>query len=481
MKILLIIPPLLKEDRYGRELEKAGPTSEPLGLAYLAGSIEKAGFEVKILDTLALNWDKDKVAKYINKHYFDIIGVQLLTPMYIRAQEIIRLIKKNSPSTKIISGAAHMTIMPEKAMEENPEIDVGVIGDGEDTIVELLKEFEKKKPDLSAVKGIIYRQSDCSIVRTSQRLMRENLDEYPMPTRHLLPMDKYTPTVTYYKRLPSYIMITSRGCPYRCTYCCRIAGRRYRTHTIKRVLEEMDELINKYKAKEIIFRDDTFTLNKEFVITLCKEIMRRNYHKKIEWTCMTRVNLVNYELLKLMKKAGCWSIHYGVESGNQRLLDLIKKDITLDDVRKAFYWTRKAGIETKAFFMLGLPTETKKETLKTIRFAKEIDPDWAQFTITTPYPGTELYEIAKKNGFMKSFKWEHYQSWAGFTDNELVYVPEGWTSAKLKAMQPYALRQFYLRPKIILRILWNMRSLSVFIRSLWGAWAILKTSKPAFD
>jgi radical SAM superfamily enzyme YgiQ (UPF0313 family) len=240
------------------------------------------------------------------------------------------------------------------------------------------------------------------------------------------------------------------------------------------VLKEISILIKEYGAKDIIFRDDTFTLNRKFVVELCNEMVNRGINKKISWSCMSRVNCVSKDLLMLMRKAGCWSMHYGVESGNQRLLDLIKKDITLKQVRDAMRWTREAGIETKAFFMLGLPTETKEETLKTIAFAKEIDPDWAQFTITTPYPGTELYEIAKSNGTLKSFKWEDYQSWSGFRDNDLVYVPDGWTSDELKAMQPYALRQFYLRPKIILRILFKLKSWSVLKRSMWGALAILK-------
>lgn len=473
MKILLVIPPLLKEDRYGRDLEKAGPTSEPLGLAYIAAYLERKNYSVTILDTLALNWDKTKVESYLKENHFEIIGVQILTPMYIRAQEILKIIKRVSPESRIVCGGAHVTIMPESTMKENIEIDYGIIGDGEETMAEFVDAITNNKP-LEHIKGIIYRASNGELKRTPARDFKDNLDEFPLPARHLLPMDKYKPSVTYYRRLPSYIMITSRGCPYQCSYCCRIAGKKFRSHSLQRVFDEIDILINKYHAKEIIFRDDSFTLNNKFVVELCNEMIKNGYHKRIKWTCMTRVNLVTYDLLRLMKKAGCWSIHYGVESGNQRLLDIINKGITLEDSKNALNWTRKAGIETKAFFMLGLPTETKGESIKTINFAKEIDPDWAQFTITTPYPGTELYEMAKKKGYIKSFKWEHYQSWAGFTDNDSVYVPDGWTSGELKRMQPYALRKFYLRPKIILRILLNLRSLSVLKRSLYGALAILK-------
>jgi radical SAM superfamily enzyme YgiQ (UPF0313 family) len=472
MKILLVVPPLLKTDRYGYELEKVGPTSEPLGLAYVAASLEKAGHDVTILDTLALNWDKYQVDNYLIENEFNLIGIQILTPMYLRFQEILKVIKKRAKNAIIVGGGPHVTIMSESCIKENPDIDFGVIGDGEDTIVELVDALEYGR-DVSKVKGLIYEKNG-KIIRTATRPFRTNIDEYPLPARHLLPMDKYMPTVTYYKHLPSFIILTSRGCPFHCTYCSKIAGNTVRQHSVDRVIKELEMLINIYGAKDIIFRDDTLTINKPFITDLCNEIIRKKIHKKIKWSCMTRVNCVTEDMLNLMKKAGCWSIHYGFESGSQRILDIIKKGIKLNQVRNAFKWTRKAGIEIKAFFMLGLPTETKEEALQTIKFAKEIDPDWVQFTITTPYPGTELYEQAKQNGTLKSFKWEDYQTWSGFRGNELVYVPEGWTSDELKATQPYALRQFYFRPKILLRIIFKIRSISILTRGIWGARAILK-------
>jgi len=235
-------------------------------------------------------------------------------------------------------------------------------------------------------------------------------------------------------------------------------------------------LIDEYGAKEIIFRDDTFTIDKNHIKGLCKEIIRQGFHKKIKWTCMTRVNLVTEELLQLMARAGCWSIHYGVESGSQRLLDLIQKDITIEQVKKAFKWTKKAGIEIKAFFMLGLPTETREESLKTIRFTKEIDPDWIQVTITVPYPGTKLYEIAQKDGTLKSLEWENYQTWAGWSDKELAYVPEGRNQEEIKQLQKQAMREFYLRPRFIIKQLKNLTSWNAIKTYANGAYAIA-TSK----
>jgi radical SAM superfamily enzyme YgiQ (UPF0313 family) len=248
-----------------------------------------------------------------------------------------------------------------------------------------------------------------------------------------------------------------------------------RYHSVKRIIEEMEELIDKYGAKEIIFRDDTFTVNKKLIADLCNEMLRRGINKKISWMCMTRVNLVDEKLLRLMKKAGCWSIHFGVESGTQRLLDLIQKGITIAQIRTAFRLTRKVGIQTKAFFMLGLPTETVEESLATIRFAREIDPDGVQFTITVPYPGTKLYELAKNDGTLKSFKWEDYQTWAGWTNKHLVYLANNRNEEELKALQKKALIDFYLRPTIIFRLLKNnLRSFSAFQKMLYGGFTLLK-------
>lgn len=473
MKILLMTPPLSRKDRYGKFLEKVGPSTEPLGLAYLAAMLEKNNYKVEILDSIALKKDSNNILNHIKKNNYDVVGITMLTPMYLRACEIIKKIRKENKKIKIIVGGPHVTIMPERTLKENKEIDVAMHGEGEITIIELIKAFERNK-SLKNIKGIAYRSKD-KVIMNKPREFIKNLDEIPLPARHLLPMKVYNPAPTYYRRLPSYIIMTSRGCPYRCVYCSRIFGKTFRLHSVERILGEMKILIEKYGAKEIIFRDDTFTINKKYVKELCNEIIKRGYHKKIEWTCMTRVNLVDKEILKLMRKAGCWSMHYGIETGSQRLLDMIKKDIKVEQIRNAIKWTREAGIETKAFFMLGLPSETREESLATLKFTKELDPDWIQVTITTPYPGTELYYLAKANGDLKSLKWENYQSWAGFADVDLVYVTKGRNAEELKKLQKRALREFYFRPKVILRHLFHLRSFNMFKKYFQGAYALFRS------
>ena len=421
----------------------------------------------------ALNYGEQDLTRKLKERKWDIAGIMILTPMYIRAKETATIIRKADPDTKIVFGGPHLTIFPEQTLQETSEVDIGVVSEGEKTFFEIVEAIENNA-QLSTVKGIAYRTSE-GIKRTAQRELTGNIDELPKPARDLLPMKLYKPAPTYYKRLPSYIMLTSRGCPFNCAYCSKIFGTKYRFHSIDRILSEMEELICDYGAKEIIFRDDTFTINKSHVRELCSKIIDRGLHKKIKWTCMTRVNLVDYELLALMHKAGCWSIHYGVESGSQRLLNIIQKGITIEQIKQAFKWTRKAGIETKAFFMLGLPTETIEESLRTIQFTKELDPDWIQVTITVPYPGTKLYEITKNDKTLHSLKWENYQTWAGWSDKELVYYPTGRNPGELKELQKRAMREFYLRPKFILRQLIGLRSFDNIKMYSQGAYALLKS------
>ena len=444
-----------------------------MGLAYIAAALEQRGDKVEILDTIALNYRRDKIVNHLKGKRFDVVGVTMLTPMYLTGIEVIKLVKSLYNDIIAIVGGPHPTLMPIETLKENPEIDFAVVGEGEETVVELLNAIESGT-SLSKIKGIAYRESD-EVRLNEARPFIQDLDSVPLPARHLLPMALYAPTAHSYQRLPNYSIITVRGCPFRCVYCSQFFGKKPRYPSTERLIQEMKLLIDKYGAKEIKMEGDTFTANKNYVKKLCREIIEEELHKKIKWHCSTHVNMVDKGLLGLMAEAGCWQISYGVETGSQRLMDLIRKQTTLDRVREAFKMTKEAGIMIRAFFMLGLPTETREESLQTIAFAKELDPYWAQFTITTPYPMTELYELAKKDGTLKSFRWDDYQSWAGFADTDLVYTPSGRTSDEIKGLQREALRAFYLRPKIILRHLRLIKSKRLFKKYLAGGRTLIKS------
>ncbi|MDP6642282.1 MAG: radical SAM protein [Candidatus Nanoarchaeia archaeon] len=475
MKVLLIMPSM--DSGYWRRLgKKVGPKSEPLSLAYIGAMLKKHNHEVKILDCEALDYSFEEVEDYLKKNEFDVVGIAMITIMYSQTMTICKLVKKMYPKAKIIVGGPHPSAHgnAKEILETEFLIDYCVVGEAEKTFVELLNLIENKKEDhkeLLKVNGISYRNNE-EVMITRPRDTVKELDEFPIPDRSLLNMSLYRPTVSYYRKLPAYIILTSRGCGYRCTFCSKVFDKEFRYHSPERVVEEMKILVEEHGAKEIVFRDDTFTMKFDWTKEVCEKIIESNLNKKVKWSCMTRVSLVNPELLRLMKEAGCWGIHFGVESGSQRLLDMIKKDVTIKQIKDAFKWCREIGIESRAFMMIGLPTETRDESLKTINFAKELDPDWAQFTITTPYPGTELYDQVVESGELNSKEWDNYQTWGGFSDHELVWVPKGRTSEELKTLQRKALFEFYFRPKIILRKITNISNFALFKKYILGAMAL---------
>lgn len=303
LKILLINPPYSTTERYGKYLSRLGPTTEPLGLAYIAAVLENEGHDVKIIDAPALKMETAQIAEVAKKN-FDIIGVTMLTPMYKRSIEVIRAIRKINPGTKIVVGGPHPTALPTQTLKENPEIDIVVIGEGEITIKELALALETASP-LENIKGVAFCRSD-QIVVTEPRPFIKNLDALPLPARHLLPMNAYQITGSRSQEKHSYTIITARGCPYNCVFCSHPFGRSFRYHSPERIIKEIELLINKYGAGEINFEADTISVDKQFLQGLCRKIINSGLNKKIQWTCESRADTIDENLLRLMKQAGCW-------------------------------------------------------------------------------------------------------------------------------------------------------------------------------
>ena len=469
MNILLINPPIHLK-KAGLQERIVGNTSEPLGLAYLAAVLEENGDKVEILDAEALGMSDQGIAKYVSSKDVDVVGVTMATMTYSVAVKTIKAIK-NISDAMIYVGGPHPTALPVETLKSVPEIDVVVIGEGEATIVELINAIENNE-DLKNVQGIAYRSSE-RIIITDKRSYIMDLDTIPFPARHLLPMEVYRPKASALDKLPIYSIVGSRGCPFKCTFCAQPFGKKYRYHSAKRICDEIEHLIDNYGAKGIIFKDDTFTLNRKHASEICDEIINRGINKKITWVCATRVDVVDKHLLELMKKSGCTMIHYGVESGNQRLVDIIQKGIKLEEVIQAFKLTRKVGIVIGSYYMLGIPSETREESLNTIKFAKLADSDWISVTLTTPYPGTELYNQLINTGKIKTFNWDLYNTASGYTDQPLPYVTEGRTAEELKNLQRRAHKKFYFRPKIIMRHLMRIRSYVSLKRYVKGAWNLI--------
>ena len=283
----------------------------------------------------------------------------------------------------------------------------------------------------------------------------------PFPARHPVPLKKYKATPTNYKRWPSTPVVTTRGCPFQCTFCSNpVHGKIVRFRSPENIIEELVLLKREFGIRDVSFWDDTFTINIERTKQICELLVNENLN--LVWNCATRVDTVNLELLKIMKEAGCWQISFGVESGVDRLRRKINKGISDEQIFKAFKNCRKVGIETKAFFMLGIPTETKEESHKTIEYAKRLNADFAQFALTTPYPGCELFREAVSQGWSPP-NWENFQT---YPENVPVYIAEGRSGKELMDIQTEAFKSFYLRPRYILNRMNKLRSYEEFKKHL---------------
>jgi len=439
IKIALINPP-----------QRTDFPQPPLGIAYVAATLEKAGNKVEIIDSSALKLNVDETVKMVIDNGFEFVGITVMTPTLGSAVEVARGIKEKNKSIFIFMGGAHVTALPVKTLENFPEIDVVVIGEGEVTTPILIENKEKLKDVL----GIAYRKNG-KIVVTPSRPIIKNLDDLPLPAYHLLPINKYRPYPPHGKKLPYMAIMTSRGCPFRCTFCSKpVHGKLYRAKSPKAIIKEIKYIKENYKIKEILFYDDSFTLDRQRIIELCDEMIKNKIN--IPWSCETRVNLVDKELLSKMKDAGCYIISYGVESGNQEILNNIKKDITLEQIKNAFKLTREAGIAIVSYFMLGCPGETKQTMKQTIEFAKELDANFAQFSICTPFPGTEIADLIDKKD---EIDWNKLSYVSNRSESIPVVLSKNLNEEQLKKYYNNAYKEFYLRPSFIIKTILRTRSI----------------------
>ena len=429
----------------------------PLGLALLAAVLEKKGYSVRILDLTALGLSDNAIPQIIREEKPEIVGITAMTPTISSAISVARKVKETSNSVLVVLGGAHASILPEETLQENSEIDVIVRGEGEKTIVELAEAIEKGANGFGSVLGVTYRTT--SGVRSSQsRPSILDLDALPFPAFHLLPQGKYRLHPPFGRKSPAMPILVSRGCPYSCIFCSKsVFGNKYRNSSPSYIVTQIRLLIEKFGVKEIKFYDDVFTLDRKWVMAICTEL--KNQGIDVPWTCETRVNLVDTELLSNMRAAGCYMIAFGVESGDQEILNGLGKNVTLKQVVNAFESTHQVGISTVGYFMIGAPNETPETIQRTIEFAKRLNPDFVQFSIATPYPGTELNRIAAEKGCLPE-EWDRYV----YADLKPVRDSNsGVTTVSTKDLQEWnkkAYTSFYWRRSYVWKRLKKMTSFS---------------------
>ena len=469
-KIFLIQPPLTADELFVRGSKTSASIIPPLGIAYIAAYLRKHGHECRILDGVAQPYPLEKICKLVRG--YDIIGITVVSTYAVRAIELIQALKRSGISEPVVVGGPHVTVMPESLLERGA--DFAVIGEGELTMRELVECLAGNK-NIEQVPGLVFYKNG-RFVYTPPRAHIDPLDRIPLPARDLLPMHMYRSSIARSTRQPSHSMLTSRGCPGVCTFCSKKTfGIKTRYFSVARIVEEFFILRNKYGAKDVAVWDDNFVTNHEMVLAVCEQLKKRNFN--IPWSVESRIDVVNRKVLYALKEAGCTFIAYGIESGSQRVLEHINKQITKEEIVEAIHMTKEVGIQIRGYFMLGLPTETKEEMEDTIRFAIELDTELVSFTIFVPLPGTAEYRRALKSGTFVDPQYYLHKVVPEFNFLDYpIYVPEGMTARELLSIHRSAYNRYYFRPRFLLRKLLSIRSPDELASLLYGGLTLIKNA-----
>jgi radical SAM superfamily enzyme YgiQ (UPF0313 family) len=449
-----------------------------MGLGYLAGSLLANGYEVEIWDA-SVESDRETLDEKLARDPFDVVGFSAPTPLINNAWESAAIAKSHGAIT--ILGGPHLTLQPHESMQKNV-VDLVVRGEGEKTIVEVMAALEKQfeierqlpapenpkskieNPKLfhpeagwGQIPGLSWRDTDNKVQHNPDRLLADDIDAIPFPAHHLFKIDRYTNLNPLTDGLDmharAYTIVTSRGCPYKCTYCSKpITGDTWRGRSVDNVLAEWEWLVNDLGATEIGVTDDIWNLDKERAKELCRGLIKARLNH-VPWVTIhgMKVNNTDQELFSLMKAAGCKRVGFGVENGDDWMLrNVIKKGQTVEMVRSAFKYAKKAKLQTMGFFIFGMPGETEDSMEKTIKLALELDPDLAHFMMAAPFPGTEMWDTLVEHGHIvgEGVDWselaiQENSAHFAFGDLQKETIERKWHEAH---------RRFYLRPKRIMRI-----------------------------
>jgi len=397
LKILLINPVIR---------EWAKPNVLPLGLAYIAAILRDNRHTVEVMDLNALRWEPEEIERRIRESNFEIVGIGAIVTVYREVKKLIELLKSCHPDRPVMVGGSVGTSIPHIIMEKTAA-DIVCIGEGEVTALEIVSVVEKGD-DLGAVAGIWFKQADGGIVKTPPRKPIKDMDAIPLPAWDLFPMDIYLANPVGAPNRNKWVngdsgeefvrsmnVSATRGCPYKCIYCYHdFMGQGYRFRSPRNIVAEIEALYERYGVEYIHFMDDEFCMRKDFVLDFCR-LLKKRFAGKITWGCAGRVNLMTEKLIQTMADSGCVVIGYGIESGSQKMLDVMKKQVTVTQAKQAIRWTQKHVDWAACSFMIGTPGETWETIRETVEFCKELDLAPEVIFFMTAYPGTELYEMAR--------------------------------------------------------------------------------------
>lgn len=463
MRILLLNPPWpgsgIGTRSQNRIIKKRGDLylQYPILMGYSCARLRQCGYEVIYIDAVRERLTYKETTKRVKAFKPGVIFLETVTPSVNYDYEYLKRLK-GIADTRIIVAGPHVTYFGSQCLKECPSIDVVIKGDYDTRILEVVESLGNIE-ELKKIKGITFKINN-HIIDTGPSWFSPDLDKLPFPDRDTIPFQKYGEA--FYNLKPYANMLTTRGCPNRCNFCVSaniMEGVRWRERSIKNVMKEIKFLVGKYRVREINFDDATFNIRRERVMRFCKELKKN--HLKILWICNCRVDNIDYEMLKEMRSAGCKLIRYGIESADERVLKYMNKNITVEQMKKAFILTRQAGILALGGFMFGFPVDTRETMEKTIGLMKKLKPDMVQASIPMPYPGTRMYEQVKAAGQLNFDSWEDFD----MTQGSVVKM-QGITREEMRGILSRVYKEFYLRPQFVLQTLFHIRRPSDVTRIL---------------
>jgi len=470
-RIVLVEPPYFFWDRTMDRLRQTEESIPGFGMLVMAAVAREQGYDVSIVDAKGSGETAESVADRIRALAPDVVGFSATTISVTNAARIAAELKAESPEIITVVGGPHVSAIPERTLAAFPSLDYGIVGEGEISFFELLDGLSAGRA-VDGCSGLAYRKQSGEVVANARSPYLNDLDALPLPAWDLVPgfPHKFQPSIFSYRKSPVATLVTSRGCPFSCSFCDRsTSGKIGRYHTTESVLRHVHHLA-RLGVRHVIFYDDLFTVKRKRVLELCEAFIASKLD--FSWSCNSHPNLLDLDTMKLMKRAGCWQIAYGIESGSQRILNVVKHEVKLPRMRETLRLTRAAGIRAKGYLMIGHPTETIETLEETAEFLKVVELDLAQVTKFTPYPGTPAYPTVLQHGTFD-------EDWERMNAMNFVFIPNGLTADILETYFHRLYSIFYSRRDVLTGVAKMVVEEPRFLRQLGSsAWVYLKSKLP---
>jgi radical SAM superfamily enzyme YgiQ (UPF0313 family) len=441
-RVVLLEPPYVFWDRAMDRIREGEESITGWGVLVLASVLRNHGYEVAIVDAKAGGVTLEDAVRRVADLQPDVLGVSATTISITNGARIAAAVRRKLPRLTTVVGGPHVSAIPEATLARFPEFDYGIVGEGERVFPELLDALAAGRAP-GGLLGVVSRDGAGTVCASPRAPYVEDLDALPFPAWDLLGdafPHRFGPSIFNYRRTPVASIVTSRGCPFSCSFCDRsTSGKLGRYHGVEYVMELCHDLAAR-GVRHVLIYDDLFTVKKRRVVELCEAMIRARL--PFTWSCNSHPNLLDLPTLRLMKQAGCWQIAYGIESGSQRILNLVKHEVRLPRLRETLRLTRAAGIRAKGYLMLGHPTENLESIEETRRFLGEVELDIAQVTKFTPYPGTPAYPTIRDHGTFN-------EDWDRMNAMNFTFIPHGLDEETLERSFHLCYRAFYSRPRVL--------------------------------